>query len=56
MPEAEVGFLCRYLFSGDDGRSVAERIDRRVDRLLGLADLHLLTTAIGRLSRCAPAA
>jgi hypothetical protein len=50
MPRREVGFLVRYLFSGDKGREVLERIDRRVDRLPGQQDLHLLTRAVARLA------
>ncbi len=46
MPKEEVAFLCRHLFGGDDGRAVAERIDRRVDNLPGLGGLHLLTGAV----------
>ncbi len=51
MPKEEVGFLVEYLFDGDEGRQFTSRIDRRVDRLPGLADLHLLDTAVSRLSR-----
>jgi hypothetical protein len=51
MPETEVAFLVRYLFDGDDGEATAERIDRRIDRLPGQSDLHLLDTAVRRLSR-----
>ncbi len=43
MPEHEVGFLVRYLFDGQKGNDVLERIDRRVDRLPGQNSLHLLT-------------
>jgi rubrerythrin len=50
MPKQEVGFLVRYLFEGEEGQSVAARIDRRVDRLPGQHDLHLLQGAIGKLS------
>ena len=42
MPETEVEFLSSYLFGGDEGMAMADRIDRRVDRLPGLADLELL--------------
>ena len=42
MPKREVDFLVDYLFDGAEGRAVAERIDRRVDRLPGQGDLHLL--------------
>jgi hypothetical protein len=50
MPRSEVGFLVRYLFSGEAGVAVLARIDRRVDRLPGQADLHLLSDAMARLS------
>ena len=45
MPKEEVGFLVSYLFDGDEGQRCAARIDRRVDRLPGQAELHLLDTA-----------
>lgn len=45
MPEPEVRHLISYLFGDDGGRAVAERIDRRIDRLPGLAGLSLITTA-----------
>jgi hypothetical protein len=51
MPKEEVGFLVSYLFDGDKGSEVAARIDRRVDRLPGQGDLHLLDTAVSKLSR-----
>ena len=50
MPKKEVDFLVDYLFDGPEGQAVAERIDRRVDRLPGQGDLHLLTTAVTKLS------
>jgi hypothetical protein len=50
MPREEVGFLVRYLFDGADGNAMAARIDRRVDRLPGQGDLHLLETAVTRLA------
>ncbi len=46
VPGGEVDFLRAYLFGGAEGRSVADRIDRRVDRLPGLDGLHLLSAAI----------
>jgi hypothetical protein len=49
MPKKEVDFLVRYLFDGREGRAMAERIDRRVDRLPGQRDLHLLTTAVAKV-------
>ena len=45
MPETEVQCLIDHLFGGVDGRHAAERIDRRVDRLPGLAGLELIGTA-----------
>lgn len=47
MPAAESEHLRDSLFSGAEGLDVARRIDRRVDRLPGLAGLHLVE---GRLS------
>jgi len=51
MPKQEVGFLVKYLFDGVEGNSMASRIDRRVDRLPGQSNLHLLNTAVTKLSR-----
>ena len=50
MPRREVAFLVDYLFSGENGVQVVERIDRHIDRLPGLQDLHLLTGAMAKLS------
>ncbi len=50
MPRGEVAFLVRHLFSGDDGRRTVDRIDRRVDQLPGQEGLHLVATAVDRLS------
>lgn len=38
----ETDHLVRHLFAGDDGRRMAQRIDRRIDRLPGLAGLGLV--------------
>lgn len=46
MPATETRFLVRYLFAGDEGRAMAARIDRRVDRLPGLAGLRLIGGAL----------
>lgn len=46
VDDTEVDFLRTYLFGDEDGRTMAERIDRRVDRLPGLGGLHLLTDAV----------
>jgi hypothetical protein len=50
MSRREVRFLVGYLFSGEKGRQILERIDRRVDLLPGQHDLHLLTRAVAQLS------
>lgn len=50
MPAPEVRFLVRYLFDDDEGRSVAQRIDRHVDRLPGLGGLRLVEGAVDQLS------
>jgi hypothetical protein len=46
VPDQEVDFLRTYLFGDQDGQAMAERIDRRVDRLPGLAGLNLLQGAV----------
>jgi hypothetical protein len=46
LPPEDVTFLGRYLFGGEDGRSVVERIDRRIGRLPGLEGLALLDGAV----------
>ncbi len=46
MPDEEVHFLSTYLFGGEEGLSVADRIDRRVDRLPGLQGLDLMRGAV----------
>ena len=48
MPGAELGHLTRYLFSTDEGRAVAARVDRHIDRLPGLNGLHLLEGSVDR--------
>jgi hypothetical protein len=48
MPEPEVRFLIRYLFSGSDGEAVVARLDRQIDRLPGLQGLRLLAGAVER--------
>lgn len=53
MPKSEVGFLCRHLFGGPDGLSAAQRIDRQIDRLPGLAGMRLVEGAVSGES-CAP--
>ena len=48
MPEEDTQHVVRTLFGGDDGRAVAERIDRRVDRLPGLEGLGLMRESLAR--------
>ena len=48
-PASEVAFLARHLFSGPDGTTMTERIDRRIDLLPGLSGLRLTTGAAERL-------
>ena len=50
MPEAEVHHLIGHLFGDADGRAMLDRIDRRIDRLPGLAGLQLVGTAADRLA------
>jgi hypothetical protein len=45
MAPAEVQFLVAHLFDGAEGAAVADRIDRRIDRLPGLSNLHLIKNA-----------
>ncbi|MGD9703165.1 MAG: ferritin-like domain-containing protein [Acidimicrobiia bacterium] len=45
MGEDETRHLIGYLFDGDDGREMAARIDRRIDRLPGLSGLDLVMGA-----------
>jgi hypothetical protein len=45
MPTDEVEHLISYLFGDTDGHEMAERIDRRIDRLPGLGGLHLVSSA-----------
>ena len=58
MPPAETDFMIGHLFGDDDGLGIARRIDRRVDRLPGLAGLGLLentrATALRRAAAGCP--
>ena len=49
-PRSEVAFVVGYLFGDDEGAAAAARIDRNVDRLPGLAGLHLASTARQKLT------
>ena len=46
MPAEEVTFVIGTLFGDGDGLAMARRIDQRVDRLAGLAGLHLVEQAV----------
>jgi hypothetical protein len=46
MPAEETAHLARYLMGGEEGLAAARRIDRRIDRLPGLAGLSLLEGSI----------
>jgi hypothetical protein len=46
IPESEVGFLARHLFGDPAGFEAARRIDRRIDRLPGLAGLGMVERAV----------
>ncbi|HXW38081.1 MAG TPA: hypothetical protein VEJ44_00185 [Acidimicrobiales bacterium] len=48
MPKAEIRFLATYLFGDEAGLNAARRVDRQIDRLPGLAGLHLLERAVER--------
>jgi hypothetical protein len=50
MPPEETRFLAEHLFGGPQGRQALRRIDRRIDRLPGLARLHLLESAVAERS------
>ena len=50
MPPSEVRFMAAHLFGGPDGGAMCDRIDRRVDRLPGLSDLHLAARAAAALA------
>ena len=43
MPREEVDFLIGYLFDGEEGASMAQRIDRRISALPGLEGLELVS-------------
>jgi hypothetical protein len=53
MPDSECQFLITHLFGDDEGRTAAQRIDRRVDLLPGLAGLSLADSARGKFSSAA---
>jgi hypothetical protein len=44
QPEAEVRFVARYLFAGEEGRAAACKVDETIGRLPGLAGVPLLAS------------
>jgi len=50
MPANDTGHMAQYLFGDRDGVAVAQRIDRRVDRLPGLSGLRLVETSVRSLN------
>ena len=54
MSKEETAFLANFLFGDEFGMESVERIDRRVDRLPGLAGLHLLHSAVTQVRSQAP--
>ncbi|MGB6165205.1 MAG: hypothetical protein WBF75_22075 [Pseudonocardiaceae bacterium] len=48
MPAAETAFLLRYLMGGAEGARVVRQIDDKIDRLPGLAGMHLVSRAAAR--------
>ena len=44
-PATDVTFMVRHLFGGEDGAKVADRIDRRIQRLPGLEGLEIVSRA-----------
>jgi len=50
IPPAEMRFMSAYLFGDEDGRAAMQRIDRRMQRLPGLAGLTLVEDAVSPLA------
>ncbi|MDQ2788459.1 MAG: ferritin-like domain-containing protein [Actinomycetota bacterium] len=48
MPAAETRFLLRYLMGEVDGARMIRQIDEKIDRLPGLAGMHLVSRAAAR--------
>lgn len=53
MPEQDTRHLAGHLFGDDDGLVAVQRIDRRIDRLPGLAGMQLLEDSISNLAAAA---
>jgi len=54
MPPTELAHLVSYLFGDSEGRDAAWRIDRRIDKLPGLAGLALCDQAVDKYAVAAP--
>lgn len=50
MPVGETRYLITSLFGDDEGRTVAARIDRRIDALPGLGGLGLMDRTLQRFA------
>jgi hypothetical protein len=50
MPDAETRFLIAYLLGGEEGRTVAGQIDRKIDKLPGLSGLDLVSRAVAAVA------
>lgn len=48
LPESEVRFVASYLFSGDEGRAAAQKIDETIRALPGLGGLPLFEAWLAR--------
>jgi hypothetical protein len=48
QPRAELEFMARYLFSGDEGRAAARKVDETIRRLPGFATVKLLEAWMDR--------
>src|SRR5262245_4679361 len=51
QPDAELLFMARYLFSGDDGQAAARRVDETIRRLPGFDGVELLEAWMNRYTR-----
>ena len=52
----ELRFLAGYLFSGDEGRAAARKIDETIRRLPGFSTVRLVEAWVDSCRRCPPAA
>jgi hypothetical protein len=49
QPRAELEFMARYLFAGDEGRAAARKVDDTIRRLPGFATVQLLEAWMDRV-------